>query len=90
MFEWFMRDPISPTEARIDELKVEILENKNKKLHPEMAILNEIEAIMHILRLPNFVLPIEGESRFEAAVKIRYALMNIRKKLEYINTVKGE
>ena len=89
MFEWFEKyvkdnNGDNPMKSRIEEVKAKSLEKAKEVIHPEIGIVNEIEAILHLLRLPNFSLPSQGEHSFSAAEKIRIALMNVRKKLEQL------
>lgn len=48
------------------------------------GVTNEIRAILHILKLPNFKLPRVGQISPCPYEQLRYALMNIRMKLERI------
>jgi len=57
-------------------------DNMKDEITPAEGIVNEIQTILWLLRLPNFVLPEVDQVSPDPYEQIRFALMNIRKKLE--------
>jgi len=58
------------------------------EITPAEGIVNEIQTILWILRLPNLALPEVNQVDPDPYEQIRFALMNIRQKLEKMS--KGE
>jgi hypothetical protein len=53
----------------------------DRESSPAEGINNEIEFMLHLLRLPNMALPLPGQDDPDPYEQIRVALMMIRKKL---------
>ena len=61
------------------------MDNSKRKTPPAQGVVNEIEYILRILRLPNFALPVLDQVEPDPFEQMRVALMNIRKKLDRAN-----